>query len=189
MKRLLPFIPIILLFLVNSCTGINAPETNPTAAAAMSQVAASWTPTPVPTANPNIPSMINVLNTDLYTTNALGWVLDAQYYVIDVSYPPVPNGSPRIIQVDIECICMNETDCCVPERTFVMFTESMKRSNGKISLQVFDGVENVMVVCFDHNTKEQKGAMSASWQDIYGYLQGSVTGQLLGVRAQRTKVP
>lgn len=194
MKRLLPIIPITLLFLVNSCG--STPGPTPTlsindmwTAIALTQTAAAWVPPPTQTSNSDISNMVTLLNTDLSTASTLGWILDAQYYVINVTFLPIPNRSDRIARVDVDCICMNTTDCCSPERTFLVIVESMRKNNTKIPFHAFSGVGEFMVVCSNLKTKEPIGAISAPWQDIQNYFQNPAYGVHLGVKAVRTKVP
>src|SRR5215211_2203990 len=185
MKHLFLIVPMLLLFLVNSCNGVTAtiPSEMGTAVA-QTQTALVWTAVPTATYNPNIPTMISWLNNDLATVSPLGRTLDAEYHVINVSFPNVQNDS--IFQVDVGCICMNNSKCCIPERTFVVVVEAMKRYPGAFWAQVPGGINEIMVVCSDHQTKTQIGAVTASWQDVQGYLQGYVSRYQLEVRTTRT---
>lgn len=187
MKRLLPFIPIVFLFMVNSCTGTIS--SNPVATAvAGTQMALTRTAAPTQTPNPHISNMVNWMNNDLAAINPLESTLDAEYHVVDLSFPYLPDSLDLRFRVDVSCMCMNSDDCCVPERTFVVIVESMKRYPGLPSL-IPGEVREVMVVCSDHRTKAEIGAISATWDDVKGYLQGSVSGYQLGARATRTVAP
>lgn len=190
MKRILPFILIILLlFLGNSCGGI--PLQNPTLQAlqaTMSQVAESWTPIPTQTANPYIPLMVNWLNVDLSTVNTLEKTMDAQYQVTNISAID-PDGSGIVYRMDIGCICMHTTDCCIPERTFVVVIEAMKRNAGTAVAQVPSNISKILIVCYDHTKGNQVGSISALWQDVRDYLLGNTTGYQLGGKVVRTIAP
>jgi len=189
MKRLLPFIPILLLVVLNACSNLGSPTVPPNMSTAViwTLTATMWTPTPTQTFNPNIPMMVNWLNADLSTANPLEWTLDAEYYVTNVTFPNVPNSSALVFRVDVHCECVNGSKCCIPERTFVVMMGSMKRNANTLMAQVPGGLHEVMVVCFEHKT--QMGAVSASWQDVRDYLLGFLTGYQLGPRVIRTVAP
>src|ERR1041384_1463105 len=192
MKRLLLTIPLVLLSLVNAC------GSGPTVSISAAQwgmvqqtlTAVAWTPTPIPTSNPNSANMVNWLNNDLLSTaNSLESTMDAEYKVTNISFQNIPNSSALRFQVDVGCICMNNSDCCIPERTFVVIIESMKRNFITTLGQVPPGVSQMLVVCFDRKTKLQIGSIFASWQDVQSYLQGNLMGHQLGMRITRTTAP
>jgi hypothetical protein len=189
-KRSLPFIPIIFLALLNACSGFNSPTDVPGhifTAAVQSMTATMWTPTPTPSLNPNIPTMVNWMNADLFTANPLEWTLDARYQVTDVTFPYKADKSTLVFRVDVHCECINGTECCMPERTFVVIVGSMKRNSNTILAQVPGGTNQMLVVCFKKKTPI--GAMTASWQDVMAYLLGNLTGYQLGERASRAVYP
>lgn len=188
MRRLLPFIPIIFLFLFNSCANSNTtypPEM--WTGLVQTNIALTWTASPTQTLNPAINNMQNWLNYDLSTVSPLGRAMDAEYHVIKVSFLNVPNSSALIFRMDVRCICMSSSDCCIPERTFVVLMESMKRNPSLI--QVPTGVSEIIVVCSNHQDKEQFGAISANWSDAYGFLSGNITAEQLSANAVRTVAP
>lgn len=190
MKRPLPFIFIVLLFFINSCTaaaGFTIPNEVGTAVA-QTQTAVAWTAVPTPTLNPSIPSMIDWLNRDLSTANPLGWTLDAEYRVIDISFSNILNSTALIFQVDVHCSCIYNEDCCIPERTFVVIVDSMKRYP-QFWTQIPSDTIRMIVVCSDHPNTKPIGAVTASWPDVQGYLQGNVSGDQLGWRAHRVVDP
>lgn len=188
MKRLLLFIPIILLLLINSCTELPVGQDAVNTAVAQTQIALTRMVLPTPTSNPNIPNMVIWMNNDLATSNPLESTLDAEYHVINMSFPDLPNSSNLRFQVEVNCLCMNNNECCVPERTFVVIIESMRRYSGLPSLVPVE-VSEVLVICSNHHTKAKVGAISAPWQDVKGYLQGSVSAYQLGALAKRVAVP
>lgn len=191
MKRLFSFIFIVLLFFINSCTAVAAAPiiSNDTGTAvAQTQTAVAWTAVPTPTLNPSIPSMIDWLNRDLSTANPLGWTLDAEYRVIDISFSNILNSSALIFQVDVHCSCIYNEDCCIPERTFVVIVDSMKRYP-QFWTQIPSNTIKMIVVCSDHPNTKPIGAVTAPWPDVQGYLQGNVSGDQLGWRAHRVVDP
>jgi hypothetical protein len=84
---------------------------------------------------------------------------------------------------------MNDSECCNPERTFMVIVESMKRGASTILSQVPFDVSEVLVICSNYHTKAQVGAVSAPWHDVKGYLQGTVSGYQLGALAKRVVAP
>lgn len=188
MQRLLLFIPIAFLFLVNSCAVIPPMPVNPLEKAVEETLTAiASTPVPTLTPNPNIPNLIGWLNNDLSAISPLGLTLDAEYHVINMSFSNASHGV--LFRVDMGCICMNSEKCCTPERTFVVLAESMKRNSNTVLAQLSGNISEILVVCSDQQTKEQIGAMIAPWQDMQGYLQGYVSGYQLGVLVKQTSVP
>lgn len=192
MKPLLAFIPFVfLLLLINSCA-----SENPTIPEEMwvmmhqTETARAWTPVPTPTFNPNITNMINWLNADLLSNgNSLGATMDAQYSVTNISLRNASNSSALIFQMKVDCICKNSANCCLPERTFVVIIETMKKNSFTTLAQVPWDVAQIMIVCFDQKTSSQIGAIAAPWHEIQNYLQGYISGYQLGVQVTRTLVP
>lgn len=191
MKRLFLMIPMLLLFLVNSCVAGMPISANAIGTALIqTQTATMWTVIPTQTFNPIIPDMVNWLNADLVSTaNSLRSTLDAEYNVNNISFPYIPDSSALIFRVDVGCICRKSADCCIPERTFVVIVETMKMKFGTTLAQVPAATTQIIVICSNPQTKEQIGAVAASWQDVKGYLQGNVTGYQLGIRTTRTVAP
>jgi hypothetical protein len=189
MKRLLLFIPIAFLFFVNACIS-NAPPTsipdNVGTDVAHTQTATMWTVAPTQTFNPNITNMVNWLNADLVSSaNSLGSAIDARYSVTDIK---VENHSPLTFRINISCICMNDAECCVPERTFVVILEILKKNSAATLNQVPPDVSQIMVVC-SNQRNAQIGAISVSWQSVQAYLNGHLTGYELGAQVIRTRAP
>lgn len=189
MKRLLLFIPVAFVFFVNSCSLANTPPTiSPAQWDIMRQTetAEAWTAVPTGTFNPNISSMVTWLNGELVSSaNALGSTMDAKYSVTNIKFE---NHSPMTFRINVNCICMNNADCCIPERTFVVILDALKRNSSTTLAQVPADVSQVMVVCFDRGNA-QIGAVSASWPTVQGYLQGYVSGYELGVQVTLTVAP
>jgi len=187
MKRLLPFIPVIFLFLFNSCTGADSgiPEDVGTAVA-NTQTAVMWTPTLTPTLDPNEPKILEWLNAGL-PSDELEVTLDTKYQVVDVTFPFVPGSSSNVFRVDIRCQCAIGNQCCVPERMFVVTMWAMKARADKIIEQVPGSTSQVKVICFDHVVLI--GVMAASWADVRGYLREDINGYQLGSRTYRSSLP
>jgi hypothetical protein len=188
MKRLLLFIPIAFLFFVNSCALADAQLNVSSAmgtAVANTQTATMWTVVPTQTFNPYIPTMVSWLNTDLFNTNALGSTMDAQYSVTDIT---IRNHSPMTFRINVTCICKNNSDCCIPERTFVVILESLKRNSPDALAQVPADVSQMMVVCSNQDNSPI-GAITVSWQAVKEYLLGYLSGYQLGVQVTLTDEP
>jgi hypothetical protein len=98
--------------------------------------------------------------------------MDAQYYVIDVTFEPIPKKTDRTAVVHVDCVCMNTTNCCIPERTFVVVVESMRKNHGYgyVPLKAFEGVGEFRVICSDLTTKNEIGTMSAPWNEVQAYV-------------------
>jgi hypothetical protein len=187
MKRLLLFIPILLLLFLNACGDGLAAMPAPVQITALwqTETAKAWTAIPTTTFNPYVPTMISWLNTDLFNTNALGSTMDANYSVTDIT---IRNHSPMTFRINVNCTCRNDSDCCIPERTFVMILESLRRNSGVALQQIPQDVSQMMVVC-SNERNAQIGAILVSWQAVREYLLGHLTGYELGVQVTRTGEP
>lgn len=188
MKRFLLLIPIFLLMLLNACGNTTA-NISPAEGTAVgqTQTAVAWTPTTSPTPDPNEAKIVEWLNTELSSADPLEQTLDAKYQVVDASFPTAPNGLSTVFRVDVRCECVTNTQCCIPERTFVVIIGAMKNRADKIIEQVPGTVNEVKVVCNDHMT--QLGVMSAWWSDLKGYLLDQINGYQLGSRVFRGFLP
>lgn len=187
MKRLLLFIPIAFLFFVNSCTEFPRLTDGLIATAlAETQIAQTRAAAPTQTFNPTIFIMVDWLNADLLSsTNALSSTMDAQYSVTDIT---IQNHSPMTFRINVTCICKNKSDCCMPERTFVVILESLKRNSPNALAQVPADVSQMMVVCSNQDNSPI-GAITVSWQAVKEYLLGYLSGYQLGVQVTRTLAP
>jgi hypothetical protein len=188
MKRFLPAIPLILLILLNACG--NDPGGIPPAegtAVGQTQTASVWTPTISPTPDPNESKIVDWLNAELSDADPLEKTLVANYQVQDVLFPHAPNDSSIVFRVDIRCQCATNTQCCIPERMFVITILAMKKRADKIMEQVPGSVSEVKVVCFDSGLRI--AVMAVLWPDVKGYLLDQINGYQLGSRVYRSTVP
>ena len=188
MKRLFPAILLFLLLLLNACgnTPMDISSAQGTAVG-QTQTAIMWTPTITPTPDPNESKIVEWLNDDLSSADALEKTLDANYQAVDVSFPFMPGSSPTVFRVDIRCECAVNTPCCSPERMFVVTIAAMKNRADKIIGQVPGSISQVKVVCFDH--ANLVGVMFALWADVKGYLLDEINGYQLGSRVTRGALP
>ena len=187
MTRLLPFIPIIILLLFNSCTGADPGiPVDVGTAVANTQTAVMWTPTLTPTLDPNEPKILEWVNAGL-PSDQLEITLDARYQAVDVFFSYPSGSSSPIFRIDIRCECATGSQCCVPERMFVVTMKAMKERSDKIIEQVPGNASQVKVVCFDHTN--QIGVMAASWADVRDYLRETINGYQLGSRTYRSSLP
>ena len=188
MKRLLFTTPLVLLFLLNACTpSAGTISSTQRAAVEQTQTAESWTPVPTPTFNPNISIMVNWLNDELTAPiNSLESTMDAKYNVINITYPHLPALTFRI---DVNCICMNNNHCCNPERTFVVILNTLKKNSATTLGQIPNDISQIMVVSFESQSNSTMTAITASWQNIRGYLTDDVSGYQLGAQITRTIAP
>lgn len=191
MKRFLVVIPILLLLLINSCgemPGTISPQDG--TAVGQTQTASVWTPTITPSPNPPENKIVEWFNAELTKADQpedeLEKTLDAHYLVTGVSFPFAPGSSAQIFRVDIRCECSSNSNCCVPERMFVVLMKAMK-GNDKIAKNVPSNVGVIKVLCYDHTT--QNFVIGADWTQVKGYLDGDVSGYELGAQTRRTTYP
>jgi len=185
MKRFLSIVPVLLFILLNSC-GIPVPASVGTAVA-QTQTAGIWTPTITSTPDPDEPQIVMWLNETLLSADPLEQTLDAKYQVVDVLFPTAPDIASAVFRVDIRCECSTNTQCCIPERMFVMIMRAMEKYPEKIIEQVADRASSVQVTCYDHMTLI--GTMIATWLDVKSYLRKQITGYQLGARVIKFPPP
>jgi hypothetical protein len=180
MKRMLLVIPLLILPLFSACGGV-AGEVSPSVgtAVAETQTAIVWTPTFIPTLDPEEPRILELLNVGLLG-DGLDSTLDARYTVVNTAFTFIPNTSSMYFQLDVLCECAKNQQCCIPERIFVLTLWAMKTRGDKIIEQVPVNVSRLDVVC--HNRFGRIGAYSAGWSDVLDYLHGSINGHMLGWR-------
>lgn len=188
MKRFLFGIPFLLFILLNACVDTSA-VISPVIGTAVgeTQTATMWTPTITLTPDPNESKLVEWLNAELSGVDALEQILDASYQVQDVLFPPASSGSSIVFRVDIRCQCAVNTQCCVPERVFVMALSAMKNRADKIVAQVPPNVSELKVVCFDNG--QYIAVEAALWQDVKSYLLKEINGYQFGSRVYRSTIP
>ena len=188
MKRLLAILPVFLFILLNAC-GDNSPGIPPDQGTAVgqTQTAAVWTPTITNTPDPNESKIVEWLNEELATADALERTLDAHYLARNASFPFASSSSSTVFLVEIRCECAVNTQCCIPERMFVVTMWAMKKRAEKIIEQVPGSVSEMRMVCFDRGT--QIAVMAAWWTDVKSYLLDQNNGYQLGSRVWRSTVP
>lgn len=192
MKRFLVVIPVFLLLVLNSCGDLNptgVPDSMSTAVVE-SLTATMWSPTPTETPDPPENKIVEWLNTELSKVDQpedeLEKTLDAHYLVTGVSFPFAPGSSAQIFRVDLRCECSSSSNCCVPERMFVVLMKAMK-GNDKIAKNVPSNVGIIKVLCFDHTV--QNFVIGADWTKVKGYLDDNISGYELGAQVYRTTFP
>lgn len=189
MKRLLPIAPIVLYIFLNACTSNEVSAVAPSIGTAVgqTQTATMWTPTITPIPNPSTSKIVEWLNESFSARDALEQSLDAKYEARDAFFPGAPISPPTVFRVDIRCDCAFGTQCCVPERIFVLTMLAMKDRADKILEQVPNSVTEVKVACFNHDI--QAAVLAASWPDVRAYLLGQINGTQLGSRVYRSSIP
>ncbi|MFT3890438.1 MAG: hypothetical protein QM730_02290 [Anaerolineales bacterium] len=191
MKRFLVVIPIFLLLVLNSCgelPGTVSPQDG--TAVGQTQTASVWTPTFTASPDPPENRIVEWLNAELSKVDQpedeLEKTLDAHYLVTGVSFPNAPGSSAQIFRVDLRCECSSSSNCCVPERMFVVLMKAMK-GNDKIAKNVPSNVGAIKVLCYDHIV--QNFVIGADWTSVKGYIEGNVSGYELGAQVYRTTFP
>lgn len=143
--------------------------------------AAAYTPTATHTPDPDESAIVILLNRGLAeTTDPLSQTIDARYQVVEAGFPLEPDGSLAVFQVDVRCECAGTSACCAAERMFIELTTAMKAQMQRIIRQVPGSVSTLRVDCYEHAARI--GMIMAEWEDMLGYLRGSVNGFQLGAR-------
>jgi hypothetical protein len=189
MKRLLPLIPIILLMFLNSCGSINTGviSSQEWTAVWLTTTATFWTPTPPATLDPEENKIVEWLNEELLKTDPLEQTLDAKYQVLDASFPVAQGNSFPNFRIDLRCECTYASNCCTPERMFVVLIKAMVAPSDSIMDNVPDNVSDMKIVCYDHSV--QINVIGARWSDVTSYLKRDINGYQLGSRVFHTTIP
>jgi hypothetical protein len=115
-------------------------------------------------------------------------MLDADYQVQDVFFVPAPNNSSALVfRVDVRCQCSTSTQCCVPQRMFVITVQALKKRADKILKEVPDNVSELKVVCFNDGLRI--AVVAALWPDAKAYLSDQLNGYQFGSRVYASSVP
>ena len=182
LRRLLPFIPLILL--VACLPDASDPELQH--AVIQTLTATVLTPTPSATPEPNTPGIVDILNNAMRGADPLEETIDARFSVIDahVILDRVTHQATTLrIHADCEWIF---TDGCTPEQTFVVLMRAL-RVNDKVIKKIGDDIPSTIstlqVVTFDRMA--QRGMLGVSWSDIVEYAVGRINGNQLGSRVVR----
>jgi hypothetical protein len=184
MKRVLLILPFTALLLFYACIPMDMPVPPAYATAVVHTLTATmWTPTIIPTVNPDVPEILQWLNKD-FLADDLALMLDARYDAFNAWFLYLPDNT-RTFYLEIHCTCAFNSHCCIPERTFVITMHAMKNHADEIIAQVPDDTVRVDVAC--HNSSGSMGVISAPWADVKAYLLEEINGYLLGMRV--TPVP
>ncbi len=179
MKRLILILCLSGLTWLAACGDVLTPEQMNMAVQTLT--AAACTPTATSTPDPDENLIVLLLNRGLVeTSDPLSQTIDARYQVVDAGFPAEAGGTPVTFHVDMRCECAGMSACCTPERMFIVFTTAMKAEMQRIIRQVPGTVSNLQVDCHDHATRI--GMIMAGWEDMTGYLRGSINGFQLGAR-------
>jgi hypothetical protein len=189
MKRFLPMIPVFLFLLLNACGNQEIGISNAQwTAVSLSQTATMWTPTVTLPPDPNESKIVDWLNEELSSEDAaLEKMIDADYEVQDVLFPPASNSSSLIFRVDTRCQCSNHTPCCIPERMFAVIMGAMKNRAEKIIKEAPSNVSEMKVVCFNDGLRI--GVVAALWTDVKAYLEKQINGHQFGSRVYTSSLP
>jgi hypothetical protein len=177
-----------MFMLLNACGTVTPSAISPDTgtAVAHTQTAVMWTPTVTATPDPDEKRIVEWLNGKLNERNPLERTIDAQYHVLDVSFPLGPSSNP-IFRVDMRCECPLNQQCCIPERMFVVLMGAMSGEKDNIYNQVPGSVLEIHLFCYNRQTPI--GTMVASWKNTKRYLDGQITGDQLGWQVFKTNIP
>ena len=189
MKRFLPTVPLFLFLLLTACG--NHPVDISSAqwtAVWQTQTATAWTPTVTRPPDPNESKIVDWLNEELSSEDTeLERMVDADYQVQDVLFPPASDNSYLVFRVDIRCQCPLNTQCCMPERMFVAALLAMKARADKITQEVPGNVSEVKVVCFKDGVRI--GVIASQWKDAKAFLGKGLNGYQFGSRVYQSNLP
>lgn len=180
--KLFVLIFVFALFLaLTGCGNTVLAGGDPVADAKNTLTAAAITPSPTATSIPNQKAIVVLINDTLEKgLDPLSKTLDADYQVVDIYFIGDANGYLITFRVDVRCTCVNNTNCCTTERTFVVIANTLKAVREKIINQMPPTVANVQVSCFDHY--RQIGTAVVSWGDLVSYFTEKISGDQLGSR-------
>jgi hypothetical protein len=200
LKRMLPFLPILLLLVFAACTpepGIPNTGTggNPSAtpsidplvktAVIQSVTAAAWTATFTPTPALDTQEFVKAVNSAMVGVDPLSETIEAKFEVIDVEYLIDDQSKEiRTMRIHVECEWIF-SDNCTPEESFVHLMQAFAADKmiDKVSTLVPATLKDVQVVTFNH--MKQNGIIMIGWRDVVAYGTKKINGQQLGSRIVR----
>jgi hypothetical protein len=187
MKKVLSAIPILVLPILAACGEIVG-QVSPADWTAMiaTQTAMMWTPTVIPTVDPNKLKILEWLNAG-FPVDGLETMLDARYTAVFADFPAIYGTTYRTFRLEILCECAINSNCCVPEHMFVLTMQSMKSKADNFIGQVPPDVIRVDVICF--NRSGRIGALSAGWSDVRDFLSDRIDGHTFAWRVTPSAVP
>ena len=184
MQRFLNVIVLTIFLALAACSG-----GLPTASPQQMTAAAAPTPEP-PTAVPIPPEKAIVLlaNDALERlADPLSQTVDANYQVLDVHLAPSADGLTMTLAIEARCECVNNTNCCSLQRTFVVVANAMKAAHGKIRAYIPVNIGKVRISCRDHT--RDLGVAESIWADMDAYFTEVITGSQFGNRVIFSPAP
>jgi hypothetical protein len=148
--------------------------------------ALSITPSPTATEVPSDTGLIQKLNDILKkgkVVDELSQTIDAKYQVLDVRFYKDMNDKIIYLQIDARCECINNGNCCTPERTFVVISNAMREVGKDVVNKMPDTITNIQIFCKNRDGL-LIGTVDVQWEDMKGYVLGTVIGSQLGNRAR-----
>jgi hypothetical protein len=160
MKRsLVIIIPLLLLVLLNACDTDRLPPFSPTQWAAIAQ-------TQQVMSRPESEKIMFWLNSVPYNDDkftALEKEMIGYYDVTNVGFP-----KETYFEIFLNCKCDSGSDCCDPERMFLITLQKISRSQYQILAEVPETVLDFDVVCLNNN--RPFAAVYAPWNMVKTFL-------------------
>lgn len=177
---------VLLTSMLSGCDGGAAipPETHATNAAA-TLTAIVTTPSPIATAIPSETYLIQKLNEILQkgkVVDELSQTFDAKYQVLEVRFDKDTDGKIIYLQIESRCEFIRNEKCCTSERTFVVIANAMREAGKEIIKKMPETITHLHVSCKDRDGLFI-GMVEVGWEDMKGYILGTVIGSQLGNRA------
>ena len=165
MKRVLVLvIPLFLLVLLNACDTGRLP---PLSQRQLEAIQATLQVTAMPQSQRIQNLMNNRLN--IGRLDQLEESLVGKYEVIGVDFP-----YGTYFQVNMNCQCADgSSNCCDPERMFFITLQRMSQARDQILADVPATVQNLDVVCYDHNLAF--AVVIAPWDKVKEFLNGVIS--------------
>ncbi|MFZ1041150.1 MAG: hypothetical protein WCA79_07365 [Anaerolineales bacterium] len=186
LRRLLPFLLVILLVLLVACMpDLSDPEIQH--AVIQTLTATAWTPTPSATPAPNTSGIVDILNNAMIGSDPLEETIDAKFSVVDSQVLLDESTKQALtLQIDVDCEWIF-SDSCTPEGSFVVLMRAF-RANDRIFKKICDDIPptilHLHVVTFDRMVR--RGMLAASWDDVTEYVTGGINGNQFGSRTVQT---
>ena len=156
-------IPLFLLVLLNACDSGRLP---PLSQRQLESIQATLQVTAMPQSQRIQNLMNNRLNVG--RLDQLEESLVGKYDVIGVDFP-----YGTYFQVNMNCQCAEGSKCCDPRRMFYVAVLRMSQAKDQILADVPSTVQNLDVVCYDHNFAFS--VVIAPWDKVREFLNGTIS--------------
>ncbi len=126
-------------------------------------------------------NLVEQLNAHLVAVDPVGYVIDAQFQVLDARYKLGNENVLTALEVLIDCRSQAPTNCG-KERTTAVFFQALKARQGGLSAALPDTLRELTIYTYDH--VKHNGTIKVKWKEVRDYLKDVICGAQLAARLE-----